>query len=116
MAALPPAADGTIFTTRTGQPYRHDYYGSVIFKAAVVKAGMPTATTSHDLRHHYACVLLAAGESVVVVAECLGHDNANLVLSTYGHVMPNNEDRTRKAIDEAWFQQSDGLETASNES
>jgi integrase len=52
------------------------------------------------------------GESVVVVAECLGHDNANLVLSTYGHVMPNNEDRTRKAIDEAWIRQPDGLETA----
>ena len=52
----------------------------------------------------------------MVDAEPLGHDNANLILSTYGHVMPNNEDRTRKAIDDAWFQRQDGLETASSES
>jgi hypothetical protein len=42
------------------------------------------------------------GESVIVVAERLGHENANLVLSTYGHLMPDSEERTRKAIDDAW--------------
>jgi integrase len=102
IAAVPPAADGTLFTTRTGGPYRHDYYGSMIFGAAVGKAKLPTGTTSHDLRHHYASVLLAAGESVVAVAERLGHENASLVLSTYGHLMPDSEDRTRRAVDEAW--------------
>jgi integrase len=47
-----------------------------------------------------ASVLLAAGESVVAVAERLGHENATLVLTTYGHLMPDSEDRTRKAIDD----------------
>lgn len=75
---------------------------SQIFKAAVRKVGLPECTTTHDLRHHYASVLLLAGESVVAVAERLGHQNANLVLSTYGHLMPDGEERTRKAIDEAW--------------
>ena len=97
-----PAADGTIFTTRFSGPYRHDYYGSMIFRAAVSVAGLPAGTTTHDLRHHYATVLLAQGESVIVVAERLGHENANLVLSTYGHLMPDSEERTRKAIDDAW--------------
>jgi integrase len=97
-----PPADGTLFTTRTAAPYRHDYYGSMIFAAAVKKAKLPTETTSHDLRHHYASVLLAAGESVVAVAERLGHENASLVLSPYGHLMPDSEDRTRRAVDEAW--------------
>lgn len=46
--------------------------------------------------------MLAAGESVVAVAERLGHDDAALVLSTYGHLMPGSEDRTRKAVDAAW--------------
>ena len=58
--------------------------------------------SSHDLRHHYASVLLAAGESVVAVAERLGHENADLVLSTYGHLQPNAEEGTRKALDDAW--------------
>ena len=97
-----PDEDGTLFTTRFSGPYRHDYYGSRIFGAAVTAAGLPEQTTWHDLRHHYASVLLAQGESVIVVAERLGHENANLVLSTYGHLMPDSEERTRRAIDDAW--------------
>ncbi len=102
LAAFPPSADGTIFTTREDQPYQHHYYGSIIFSKAVRSAELPASTTSHDLRHHFASVLLAAGESVVAVAERLGHENATLVLSTYGHLMPDNEERTRRAVDEAW--------------
>jgi integrase len=102
MRVIPPAGDGTIFTTRTGQPYSHTYYGSIIFATAVKRAGLPLTTTSHDLRHHYASVLLAGGESVVAVAERLGHENASLVLSTHGHLMPDSEDRTRRVVDEAW--------------
>jgi len=102
MAAYPPTADGSLFYTKTGAVYWHAYYGAKIFKAAVRKVGLPESTTTHDLRHHYASVLLLAGESVVAVAERLGHQNANLVLSTYGHLMPDGEERTRKAIDEAW--------------
>ena len=76
------------------------------------KAELPAGTTSHALRHHYASVLLAAGESVVAVTERLGHENAALVLKTYGHLMPDSEDRTRRAIDDA--STSDGTQTESD--
>ena len=102
IATYPPGPDGSIFTTRTGAVYRHDYYGAVIFKAAVRRAGLPESITTHDLRHHYPSVLLAAGESVVAIAERLGHENATLGLKTYGHLMPDSEERTRRAIDDAW--------------
>ena len=69
---------------------------------AVNESGLPKGTTSHDLRHHYASVLLAAGEPVVAVAERLGHEDASLVLSTYGQLMPDSDDRRRSAIDAAW--------------
>ncbi|MCU1668041.1 MAG: integrase family protein [Blastococcus sp.] len=101
IAAWPPGADGSLFTTGTGLFFTREYYGE-IFTAAVKRADLPAGTTSHDLRHHYASVLLAAGESVVAVAERLGHENATLVLTTYGHLMPDSEDRTRRAVDEAW--------------
>ncbi|GGR84983.1 hypothetical protein GCM10010169_31600 [Micromonospora fulviviridis] len=91
-----------MFTTRFADPYRHDYYGTLIFGAAVRKAGLPESITTRALRPHYASVLLMQGESVIVVAERLGHDNANLVLSTYGHLMPDSEERTRRAVDDAW--------------
>jgi len=104
MAAFPPAADGTLFTTREGRPLTHSFYGTATFSKAVAKAGLPVGTTSHALRHAYASWLLAAGESVVAVAERLGHRNAQLVVTVYGHLMPDSEDRTRTAIDSAWNQ------------
>jgi integrase len=85
---------------------RHKVWANVtyrgVFNAAVQRAGLPSSTTSHDLRHHYASVLLGAGESVVAVAERLSHDHAALVLSTYGHLLSDTEDRTRPAVDAAW--------------
>jgi integrase len=92
--------------------YRHEHYGARIFAPAVREAGLPPGTTSHALPDHFASVLLAAGESVLAVAERLGHENATLALKTYGHLTPDSEDRTRRAIDAAWT--ADGLETASH--
>jgi integrase len=111
MAEFPPLEDGSLFYTRFGHVHSHAYYGSQIFKDAVKAAGLPDGTSSHDLRHHCAWVLLAAGESVVAVAERLGHENASLVLSTYGHLMPDREDHTRHAVDAAWAA-ADGPQTA----
>jgi integrase len=99
---FPPAVNGLLFHTEGGLPYWHDFYGNKVFAPAVVKAQLPAGTSSHDLRHAYASWLLAAGESVIAVAERLGHENATLVLTTYGHLVQDSEDRTRKAIDGAW--------------
>lgn len=90
-----------MFATYQGNPYGSDYY-SKLFRATVARTTLPKGTSSHDLRHHYASVLLAAGESVVAVAARLGHENAGLVLSTYGHLMPDSEERTRRAVDNVW--------------
>lgn len=101
LAAYPPGEDGTVFTGETtGRPYCREVYSRSIART-VRKAGLPAGTTSHDLRHHYASVLLDAGESVATVAERLG-DTATMVLEVYGHMMPGTEDRTRRAVDEAW--------------
>jgi integrase len=120
MANYPPATDGLIFTEaassrslggRTGQGVDHQRHVRLVREAAK-RAGLP-ATATHDLRHHYACVLLHAGEGVHAVAERLGHTDATLVLKTYGHEMPNQEDRTRKAVDAAWSEAERERETGS---
>jgi integrase len=119
-------ASGLIFHTAEGTALDQDYYGHRIFAKAVTKANatiraanaklptgaaraveLPVGTASHDLRHHFASVLLAAGESVVAIAEWLGHDNATLVLQVYGHLMPQSEDRMRRAIDTAYAVSAD---------
>ena len=65
--------------------------------------------TTHDLRHHYASVLLAAGESIVGAAERLG-DSPQMVLKVYGQLMPDSEDRTRRAINAAWTDDGRGTD------
>ena len=98
----PPTSDGSLWPMANGLTYIKNNYAARVFATAVVKAGLPEGTTSHDLRHHFASVLLDGGAPVVAVSEALGHENATLVLTTYGHLMPNREDHIRKAIESAW--------------
>jgi integrase len=51
----------------------------------------------HDLRHFYASGLIAAGCDVVTVQRALGHASAAMTLTTYSHLWPDANDRTRKA-------------------
>lgn len=53
----------------------------------------------HDLRHFYASGLIYAGCDVVTVQKALGHSSANVTLSTYAHLWPNSDNRTRTAAD-----------------
>lgn len=52
----------------------------------------------HQLRHFYASVLISANMSIKVVQERLGHASATATLKTYAHLLPEDEDRTRAAV------------------
>jgi integrase len=56
----------------------------------------------HDLRHHYASVLIDGGESVKVVQERLGHASAMETMDTYAHLWPSSDERTRNVVERAW--------------
>lgn len=53
----------------------------------------------HALRHFYASMLIRSGCSVKVVQARLGHASASETLDTYSHLWPDDEDRTRAAVD-----------------
>jgi integrase len=44
--------------------------------------------------------LIQSGASVKAVQARLGHASAKVTLDVYGHLWPDEEDRTRSAIDE----------------
>ncbi|MFE7713231.1 hypothetical protein ACFU6I_47685 [Streptomyces sp. NPDC057486] len=44
---------------------------------------------------------LDAGENIKALAEYLGHSDPGFTFRTYTHLMPNSQDRARKAIDSA---------------
>ncbi|HEY9482967.1 MAG TPA: site-specific integrase, partial [Micromonosporaceae bacterium] len=96
-----PNADGLLFPAPAGGLINDAAFGEHVWKPAVKKAGA-THVGPHSLRHFYASVLIAAGQSVKVVSERLGHSNAAMTLNTYSHLWPVDEDKTRSAIDDVF--------------
>lgn len=102
--ALAPHLDDTepgqwLFRGKDGKPLHRSRYNESIWQPAVKVAGVVGATF-HDLRHFYASALIRGGLSVKVVSARLGHGNAAETLNTYSHLWPDDEDRTRQAIDD----------------
>lgn len=68
----------------------------------------------HELRHHYASVLIAGGENPKVVQKRLGHKDVMTTLRTYAHLFAEAEERTRDVLDAAWAERGEtGGETES---
>ena len=89
---------GVLFTTSAGGPVQERVFRQV-WASARHRAGLPDWATPHDLRHYYASVLIRSGASVKVVQSRLGHASAKTTLDVYGHLFPDEEFRTRAAID-----------------
>lgn len=105
-----PGPQGLVFTNEFGRPIQQFPF-SEMFEKARLKAKIPAWTwgdeveppTPHDLRHYCASVLVrSAGSSqasIKAVQQFLGHASAKVTLDTYGHLFPDDEDRTRNAIE-----------------
>lgn len=90
--------DDVIFTNSNGGIVRRNRFNE-IWRPATERAGVESLRF-HDLRHFYASLLINHGESVKVVQARLGHASASETLDTYAHLWPDNEDRTRAAVDD----------------
>lgn len=95
----PASGETFIFRTPDGRPPTRNTFNSVVWRPARERAGLP-AVGFHDLRHFHASALIRAGLSVKAVSERLGHGNAAMTLGTYAHLWPDDEDRSRQAIDD----------------
>jgi len=93
-----PSRDGLIFHSRTGQPIRRSTWGDG-WRRATITVGVE-GLNLHHVRHFYASMLIRQGLSVPVVAARLGHADASVTLGIYAHVWPDDEERTRAAVDE----------------
>jgi integrase len=83
---------------RNGEPIPQNRFSQTWARAAR-KAGLPKGTGYHRLRHTFASALIASGCSVKVVQTALGHESAKVTLDTYSHLWPDDDDRTRAAVD-----------------
>lgn len=60
----------------------------------------------HAGRHLYASAQLEAGTSIRALADYLGHEDPGFTLRTYTHLMPEAEDKAKRAVD-ALFERLD---------
>lgn len=56
----------------------------------------------HELRHHYASVLIAGGENPKVVSKRLGHKDVMTTMRVYAHLFAEAEEQTRSVLDAVW--------------
>ncbi|MFE4800102.1 tyrosine-type recombinase/integrase [Streptomyces sp. NPDC056708] len=116
----PPVTATLLFYSRERKALNRNYSNMYLWKPALVSAGViPERLPGerfkysrehgmHALRHYYASVLLDAGENIRALAEYLGHSDPGFTLRTYTHLMPNSQDRARKAIDAAFAPDAEG--------
>jgi integrase len=83
-------AAGTLFVNEAGKWLsKSDFYK--LFKRLVKRAGV-SSIRPYDLRHSCASMLLAAGASIRVIADRLGHEDLTVTLKHYAHCLPSDQE------------------------
>lgn len=83
---------GILFTTGYGA-----FVGTSTLHGAWQRAARKVGTTAtpHDLRHYFASIQIRGGQSVKVLQALLGHKSAFETWDTYGHLMGDEDTRSR---------------------
>jgi integrase len=82
---------------RGGQPLRQRKI-KVEFRRLLAAAGIRSIRL-YDLRHTAATLAVAAGVSVKVISDQLGHASISFTLERYSHVLPSIQDEAAAKVD-----------------
>jgi len=91
----------------THRPMSMQAWRGKIWPVIKLKYGLPDDLRPHDLRHTFATILIAAGVSVAIVQELLGHASIRTTKDTYGHLKPEHL-REGLSIFTQLYKQSEG--------
>ena len=90
-------ANDLIFVTETGMPLRQRVVKRE-FRRLLAKAGIRSVRL-YDLRHTAATLGIAAGVSVKVISDQLGHASISFTLERYSHVLPSIQDEAAAKVE-----------------
>jgi integrase len=98
-----PATANLVMTSTTGLSCDRNTFNRYSWKPALEAAAVPDGrdTGTHQLRHHFASVVLYHGVDVRALSEYLGHTDPGFTLRVCTHLMLSAHDRMRDAVDEA---------------
>jgi integrase len=108
-----PVTASLVLSSPTGLAVNRNSFNRGPWKQALKLAGVPAGhdAGTHQLRHHFASVMLHGGCDIKALSEYLGHSSAAITLEIYCHLMPTAEGKMRQVIDAA-RRQADGPATA----
>jgi integrase len=90
-------ANELIFVTESGMPLRQKVVKREFWKL-LAKAGTRSVRL-YDLRHTAATLGIAAGVSVKVISDQLGHASISFTLERYSHVLPSIQDEAAAKVE-----------------
>jgi integrase len=89
-----------VFTNEVGGTLHPDNFRNRVWPKLLAKAGLRKIRI-HDLRHTYASLLIAQGESLAYVKDQMGHHSIRVTVDTYGHLMPGGNKAAVDRLDDA---------------
>jgi len=117
-----PQAHRLLVTSTLGNGISRNTWNTWAWKPALVKAGLiaplpegqgrrrtweeSRALGFHSMRHTFASTMLQAGESIITLAQWLGHRDPGFTLRTYTHFLPEAGSRGVPAMDR-WLTDSE---------
>jgi integrase len=78
-----------------------DYFNEYIFAPIARAAGLQVRF--HDLRHFFASMLIAQGESPKYICDQLGHSSIQVTFDIYGHLFPQSREEAAAKLQKAMF-------------
>lgn len=98
LQAYPAGPDEHLFRMDRGGPIIRTAFFGHVWRPSVERAGLPTGTRMHDMRHTYASLLIAHGRGPKTVAARLG-DSVAVAMKVYAHLWPDEDEDTRDAVE-----------------
>ena len=88
-----------VFRSHTGGPLCGDNFRKRVWYRLLDRAGLPRVRI-HDLRHTFASMLLANGESLHYVKEQMVHASIQTTVDVYGHLVPGSNRNAVNRLDD----------------
>lgn len=107
-----PVEARLFLSSREGGALNRNYVNRSIWKPALTAAGIAATREQgmHSGRHFYASVQLEAGTSIRALAEYLGHADPGFTLRTYTHLMPQSQDKAKRAVNDVFERLGNGAD------
>ncbi|MGF7238887.1 MAG: tyrosine-type recombinase/integrase [Frankia sp.] len=96
-ALLEGDPQGLVFTTREGNHLVGPNFRKAVWRPTLKKAGL-AGLRFHDLRHTAVTFFIASGATLYEVMRKVGHTSYDFTVKQYGHLLPEEDDRTTDAM------------------